>query len=75
MSTTAARDVETARAIERAVPDHFEGWFDGDVERMERALHPDLLKRLTRQGEGKAVAADRRLDIEIEDVHALWQST
>ena len=25
--------------------DYFEGWFDGDVERMDRALHPDLVKR------------------------------
>ena len=24
--------------------DYFEGWFDGDVERMERALHPALAK-------------------------------
>jgi Putative lumazine-binding len=27
------------------VLDYFEGWFDGDVARMERALHPDLAKR------------------------------
>ena len=25
--------------------DYFEGWFDGDVPRMERALHRDLVKR------------------------------
>jgi hypothetical protein len=25
--------------------DYFEGWFDGDVARMERALHRDLVKR------------------------------
>lgn len=25
--------------------DYFEGWFDGDVSRMERALHRDLVKR------------------------------
>jgi Putative lumazine-binding len=25
--------------------DYFEGWFDGDVERMDRALHPGLAKR------------------------------
>ena len=32
-------------AIVRAVLDYFEGWFDGDVARMEQALHPDLAKR------------------------------
>jgi hypothetical protein len=25
--------------------DYFEGWFDGDVDRMRRALHPALVKR------------------------------
>lgn len=32
-------------AIVRTVLDYFEGWFDGDVSRMERALHPALAKR------------------------------
>jgi hypothetical protein len=30
--------------------DYFEGWFDGNPERMERALHPDLNKRGVRAG-------------------------
>jgi hypothetical protein len=25
--------------------DYFEGWFEGDATRMERALHPELAKR------------------------------
>jgi Putative lumazine-binding len=32
-------------SITRAVLDYFDGWFDGDVGRMERALHPGLAKR------------------------------
>ena len=32
-------------AIVRCTLDYFEGWFDGDPERMRRALHPDLAKR------------------------------
>jgi hypothetical protein len=28
---------------------YFEGWFEGDIERMERALHPELAKRSLRQ--------------------------
>ena len=84
MATVTAQEL-----ITRAVLDYFEGWFDGDTPRMERALHPDLAKRrygddlpadlgmttasrmleLTASGAGKADAADRRIDIEVEDVH------
>jgi hypothetical protein len=39
-------DPDTERAaIERTVLDYFEGWFGGDPARMERALHPELVKR------------------------------
>ena len=31
--------------IKQAVLDYFDGWFDGDAGRMERALHPGLAKR------------------------------
>ena len=37
---------ETDRAaIVATVKDYFEGWFAGDATRMERALHPALVKR------------------------------
>ena len=32
-------------AIVACALDYFEGWFDADSERMERALHPGLAKR------------------------------
>jgi Putative lumazine-binding len=32
-------------AIVGAVLDDFEGWFEGDAARMDRALHPELAKR------------------------------
>jgi ketosteroid isomerase-like protein len=74
--------------ITQAVHDYFEGWYDGDVARMDRALHPELVKRrpgtdrgatlgittkqrmleLTAQGDGREDGADRRLDVEVEDV-------
>jgi hypothetical protein len=38
------RHPDTA-AIERTVLDYFEGWFGGDPVSMERALHPELVKR------------------------------
>ena len=36
-------------AVVSAVLDYFEGWFDGDAARMERALHPGLAKRSLEQ--------------------------
>jgi len=33
-------------AIRAAALDYIEGWYTGDAERMERALHPDLAKRI-----------------------------
>jgi hypothetical protein len=72
-------------AVVAAALDYFEGWFDGDVQRIDRALHPDLVKRkagetlgittkermleLTAAGEGAEDGKDRRLDVEIEDLH------
>ena len=38
------RNAEEAAVVD-AVLDYFEGWFDGDAGRMERALHPGLAKR------------------------------
>jgi len=37
-------DDDTALIVATA-HDYFEGWFDGDASRMERALHRDLVKR------------------------------
>jgi hypothetical protein len=36
---------EQTQAIVAAALDYYEGWFDGEPQRMERALHPDLVKR------------------------------
>jgi hypothetical protein len=36
---------EDEAAVRSTVLDYFEGWFEGDAARMERALHPDLAKR------------------------------
>jgi ketosteroid isomerase-like protein len=79
-----AADSDVA-AIVATARDYFEGWFDGDEARMDRALHQDLVKRragdelgittkgrmleLTRSGEGKEDGADRTLDIQVDDVY------
>ncbi len=72
-------------AVTRTALDYFEGWFDGDVERMNRALHAELVKRragdelgmlskqrmleLTAAGAGAEDGADRRLEVEVVEVH------
>ncbi len=35
-------------AIKATALDYIEGWYEGNAERMERALHPDLAKRIVR---------------------------
>ena len=35
-------------AIKQTALDYIEGWYEGNSERMERALHPDLAKRIVR---------------------------
>lgn len=35
-------------AIRAAALDYIEGWYTGDAERMERAVHPELAKRIVR---------------------------
>ncbi len=44
-----AQTISTAAeqsAIKQTALDYIEGWYSGDAERMERALHPDLAKRI-----------------------------
>ena len=37
-----------AELIKQTALDYIEGWYEGNAERMERALHPDLAKRIVR---------------------------
>lgn len=43
--TTSAAD---QAAIKQTAFDYVEGWYEGNTERMERALHPELAKRIVR---------------------------
>lgn len=45
--TIAASDADQA-AIKQTALDYIEGWYEGNPERMERALHPELAKRIVR---------------------------
>ena len=35
-----------ATAIKQAALDYIEGWYEGNAERMEKSLHPELAKRM-----------------------------
>src|SRR5678815_5367982 len=39
---------ENKAAIKQTALDYIEGWYEGNAERMERALHPELAKRIVR---------------------------
>ena len=43
-----AQSKSDADLIKQAALDYIEGWYEGDAARMERALHPDLAKRIVR---------------------------
>src|ERR1041385_69956 len=52
--TTSASDADQA-AIKQTALDYLEGWYEGNAERMERALHPELAKRIVRtNAEGRS---------------------
>lgn len=38
-----------ADLIKQTALDYIEGWYEGNAERMERALHPELAKRIVRR--------------------------
>ena len=61
--------------IRAVVLDYFEGWFEGDATRMERALHPGLAKRrLADDGVGfNADTAQEMIDATREGVAARRQ--
>jgi hypothetical protein len=48
-ASTQAQTTEADRiAIKQTAFDYIEGWYEGNAERMERALHPELAKRIVR---------------------------
>ena len=43
-----AQTASDSSAIRQAALDYIQGWYAGDAARMERALHPELAKRIVR---------------------------
>ena len=54
-------------AIEAVAGDYVEGWYRGDVARIDRALHADLVKRIRTDPEGygslREVTKDRMVEL------------
>ena len=46
VASPSSADEAEKTAIRQAALDYIEGWFEGNAERMDRALHPQLAKRL-----------------------------
>ena len=43
-----AQSTADTEAIKQTALDYIEGWYEGNAERMERAVHPELAKRIVR---------------------------
>lgn len=46
-----AQTTADSAAIRATALNYVEGWYEGSAERMTRALHPDLAKRIVRSGQ------------------------
>lgn len=49
-----AQTAADSAAIRATALDYIEGWYTGDAARMERALHPELAKRIVRTQSGQS---------------------
>ena len=47
-SEARAQSAADTAAIRQTALDYIEGWYEGNAERMEKALHPELAKRIVR---------------------------
>ena len=48
MASTQAQPDADREAIRRTALNYAEGWYEGNVDKMESSLHPDLAKRIAR---------------------------
>ena len=63
MTGPAAQPRSDVAEIEAVAADYIEGWYHGDVARMDRALHPDLVKRTQEDDALRNVTKERMLEI------------
>ncbi len=58
LSPARAQSPEDTAAIKATALDYIEGWYEGNAERMERALHPKLVKRIFEKNAAGEIALD-----------------
>ena len=58
LSPARAQTSEDTAAIKATALDYIEGWYEGNAERMERALHPKLVKRIFEKNRAGELALD-----------------
>src|SRR5258706_14452574 len=56
---TNAASAPDQAAIKQTALDYIEGWYEGNAERMERALHPELEKRIVRTNQERYSPLDQ----------------
>lgn len=49
VSNVRSQTNDESTLVKNAAMDYVEGWYEGNVERMQRSLHPDLVKRAVRK--------------------------
>jgi hypothetical protein len=63
-------DSADAVTVEAVARDYIEGWYTGDVARMDRSLHPELVKRIPdrdlEQGQLRSVTKARMVELTAE---------
>lgn len=59
-NTASQEDLE---GIQQAALDYIEGWYEGDAERMDRSLHPELIKRKILQDRLSTLGQDDMVEL------------
>ena len=54
----AAQTAADSAAIRQTALDYIEGWYSGDADRMSRALHPGLVKRIVNTENGRSALGE-----------------
>ncbi|MET0398625.1 MAG: nuclear transport factor 2 family protein [Longimicrobiaceae bacterium] len=58
-----AQSAADSAAVRRAALDYIEGWYGGDAARMQRAVHPELAKRIVhRDAQGQSLLSATSAD-------------
>lgn len=57
LSVSSSQSRSDSAAIRQTALDYIQGWYTGDAARMQRAVHPELAKRVLRTTQMRVVRA------------------